>query len=403
MGKAMLLIALGLSSVMGRMLYNINARTLDLTETSYERHTRMVARNAATSAANIAVSELYRDLTWRAGLDTTFYNDGIFTATAVDVAIDTPLAIARVRVTAIGSYNNLSDTISVVVAQPAFSYYSLFSETWPGGEVFDTGDTLWGPIHTNAQWNVTGNPVFFGKVTSTNNSFNYSGSPNPQFYGGYDLEMPAISLPLTVPALIDSANAGGDVYNYEVWLRFNADGTYDYGNDSTYSFGTKNLSSYNGTIMTNSVPGDKDIHVMGTLHGQVTIYSESDIRIEDDIVYSQDPRSIPGSQDILGLVAEDDVIVEENTANNSDCEIHAALMALNNSFEVENYSSGSPRGTLTVVGSVAQRDRGEIGTYSGGVLDHGYEPAWQYDRRYLSVGPPYFPLLPRAVVLSWEE
>src|SRR5512145_2744112 len=99
MGKAMLLIALGLSSVMGRMLYNINARALDLMESSFERHTRMIARNSAYTAANISISELYRDLTWRTGIDTTGYGDALFTATAVDVSIDTPLAIARVQVT----------------------------------------------------------------------------------------------------------------------------------------------------------------------------------------------------------------------------------------------------------------------------------------------------------------
>ncbi|MGH7490828.1 MAG: hypothetical protein ACREOO_00385 [bacterium] len=400
MGKAMLLVALGLSSVMGRMLYNINARTLDLTETSYARHTRMVARNAAYSGAQIAVSELYRDLTWRTGVDTTFYNDGIFVAEAVDVTIDTPLAVSRVRITSIGSYNDVSDTVSVLVAQPAFSYYGLFSDSWPGGEYFDTGDSLYGPIHTNGQWNLTGNPVFFGKVNSNSNSFSVSGSPNPKFYGGYDLEVPAINLDLTFPAVIDSANAGGDVYASEVWLRFNADGTYDYGSDNTYSGGTKNLTDYNGSIMTT---GSNDIHVEGTVNGQVTIYSGGDIFIEDVLVYSQDPRSIPGSQDVLGLIAQVDVIVVDNIANQTDCEIHAAIMALGNSFEVQNYSSGSPRGTLTVVGSVIQRDRGDLGTYSGGVLVTGYEPDWQYDRRYLNVGPPYFPLLPRAIVLAWEE
>jgi hypothetical protein len=78
-------------------------------------------------------------------------------------------------------------------------------------------------------------------------------------------------------------------------------------------------------------------------------------------------------------------------------------MALSNSFEVENHTSGAPRGTLTVVGSVVQRDRGEIADYSGGVLQHGYAADWQYDRRYLSVGPPFFPLASRVIVLSWEE
>ena len=212
--------------------------------------------------------------------------------------------------------------------------------------------------------------------------------------------MPAINLDITYPQVIDSANAGGDVYASEVWLRFNADGTYDYGNDNTYSLGTKNLTDYNGSIMTT---GSNDIHVEGTVHGQVTIYSGGDIFIEDNLVYSQDPRYVAGSQDMLGMIAQGEVIVVDNIANQSDCEIHAAIMALDQSFEVQNHSSGSPRGTLTVVGSVVQRDKGDIGTYSGGVLVTGYEPDWQYDRRYLTVGPPYFPLQSRVIVLAWEE
>lgn len=405
MGRAMLLIALGLSSVMGRMLYNVNERTLDLSESSFERYSRMVARNMANSAANIAVSELYRDFSLR-GLvvDTTIYNGGTFRATVEDANLDTALVTARALVTAVGVYNGVTDSVQVTVAQPAFSYYALFLDSWPNGLYFTTGDTVYGPVHANDELNMSGTPVFFSKVTSTSSSFDYSGSPDAQFYGGYELDAPGISLPFSLPAVIDSANNGGDVYSFEVWLRFNADGTYDYGNNSAYDLGTKNLSDYNGTIMTT---GSHDIHVEGTVHGQVTLYSGGDIHIEDDVVYLEDPRLFPDSQDMLGLIAEEDIIVEDNTANGTDCEIHGAIMALNTSFEVENYSSGSPRGTLTVVGSVIQRERGRLGSYTvvlGVVVaSTGYMPDWQYDRRFLTVGPPQFPLQTRKVVLSWNE
>jgi hypothetical protein len=64
----------------------------------------------------------------------------------------------------------------------------------------------------------------------------------------------------------------------------------------TDSGGTKNLSGFNGTIMTTS---GADVHVKGTLHGQVTIYSGRHIYVEDDMVYSQPPHLYPESNDML--------------------------------------------------------------------------------------------------------
>ncbi len=392
MGRAMLLIALGLSSVMGRMLYSINERTLDLSESSFRHYTRTVARNIANSGANIAVSHLYRDFSWRTGLDTTIFNGGTFRATVTDVAIDTPLAVSRALVTAIGSYNGVTDTVQALVAKPAFSYFVIFFDDWSG--TLATGDTLWGPLHANDYISFSGTPVFFEKVTSTHSTV----PGTPKFYGGAEFDAPAISLPFNLSALIDSANNGGDVYaaDENVWIRFNADGTYDYGDDNTFSAGTKQLADYNGIIMLDQ--DDKSIHVQGTVHGQVTIYSRYRIYIEDDLVYLDNPLVNPASQDMLGLIAEDDVVVAQNTANNNNCVIHAAIMALDDEFKVQNHLLGLSRGTLTVVGSVVQRQRGGIGS-----LLSGYVPDWQYDPRFLQAGPPNFPLISRVVVLAWND
>ena len=61
--------------------------------------------------------------------------------------------------------------------------------------VDDTGDLIEGPIHSNDQISIVGNPVFMGKVTSTASSFNQGSPFNPDFQGGYQLGVPPVIFP----------------------------------------------------------------------------------------------------------------------------------------------------------------------------------------------------------------
>lgn len=136
-------------------------------------------------------------------------------------------------------------------------------------------------------------------------------SNDPKFYGGVEFGTPVIPLPDLGP-LIATATAGGHVFANELWLRFNGTGgTYDYSTDGVTYF-TQSISDFNGTIMTTN---DNDIHVEGTVDGQITILSDRDILIEDNIVYDDDPRINPNSDDYLGLIARHRVTIVENVAN----------------------------------------------------------------------------------------
>jgi hypothetical protein len=69
--------------------------------------------------------------------------------------------------------------------------------------------------------------------------------------------------------------------------------------------------------------------------------------------------------------------------------IDAAILALNHSFSVDNFTcpTGGPIvGTLTIVGAVAQKFRGIVG-YQGGP---GYTKAYSYDSRLEAGEPPHF-------------
>jgi len=404
MGKAMLIVVFGITFVAGKTITGLNERSLTLNETAVDHYNALIARNLASSGANMAIAKLFCDYSWQSGFNDISLNGGKVTVNVQQIDFDTTLTISRVKVTAIGKFAGKTARVETVLGRPPFSYYAQFTDNWPSTNYYVTGDTLYGPVHTNTRFNFSGTPVFYGKVSSVATTYGTSGATNPQFLGGTEFGSGAIQLPLNADELEAAAISGGDVYSSSVWLRFNADGSYNYGYDNTYSGGTKLLSSFNGTIMTTT---GADVHVKGTLNGQVTIYSGRDLYIEDDIVYAQSPRQYPHSNDMLGLVAKKDVIVADNAANRSNVEIHGAIMALNSKFYVQNYNVGSPRGTLTTLGSIIQVNRGTRGVFSlvNGVTTvvHGYRAKSLYDKRFLQAGPPYFPLVPKIKVYSWSE
>ena len=419
MGKTAILVVLGTSLVLSSMIIGLNKRSVSQNEFISEHYERMISRNIANSAANIAVSKLFQNFSWRSGLTSTSMVGGYYAADIQDINFDTTVALQRVKVTATSTYGGMADTVIVVVARAPFSYYAQFTANWPSTNSYITGDTLYGPIHTNTKFKFGGSPVFFGKVSSVDPGYDTWGSGDPQFLGGTEFgaqEVPMPEFTSGLQAMADSAQAGGDIYSNDVWLKFYADGSYDYYVGANFNpeddddwDGTKYLSSLNNPIiMTDQT--DDDIHVMGTVSGQLTIFSGRSIYIEDDIVYADDPRTNPDSQDMLGLVAQKDIIVAYTTANESDVEIHGAIMAIGlagaGKFKVENLNNG-PFGTMTLFGSTIQKDRGTRakGYHSGGqvVITDGYSLKGYYDARFLHVGPPVFPLTTRAIVYSWLE
>jgi hypothetical protein len=160
------------------------------------------------------------------------------------------------------------------------------------------------------------------------------------------------------------------------------------------------LDSINGVIY---VRGGQDAYVKGKVSGQATVASESDVWINKDVLYKSDPRTIPESTDFLGIVAQQDIIVKNNKANRSNCEIHAALLAIDGSFTVQDFDEGSPRGELEVLGGIVQSVRGPVGTFDQYGPRSGYRKNYVYDERLLTIAPPSFPLMDRPILVAWVE
>jgi hypothetical protein len=161
------------------------------------------------------------------------------------------------------------------------------------------------------------------------------------------------------------------------------------------------LSDYNGVI---SVDGNVD--VKGTVKGQVTLHSTHEIEIMGDIYYNTNPLD-SSSNDMFGLVSEGNVIVDRDAHldnGSSDLTIHASIMALNTSFEVEDYGSSGSRGILNVLGGIIQKNRGAVGTTGGWSGSTGYSSKnYVYDERLLQTMPPSYPRESVFSIVYWKD
>lgn len=390
----MLLIVFGFSTIFSGIIFNFTSNQTRSSQAIITEYERWIARNAVESAANMGISKLFQSpiFSWGTAFTNQAFSGAQYSVTYSDVTGDSIYEAKAIQVLTSVSYAGITDTSTAVYIQPAYSYFYFYLNNWPGGPAleYDTGDAVAGPIHSNQPMRISNNPVFIGKVSSHETGYQGISNPNPKFYGGAEFGTETIALPDLTP-ISNVASAGGDEYTTEIWVRFKVDSTYETSTDGiTYSIPIS-MTAFNGTIITS---GFNDIHVQGTVNGQMTVISGDDILIEDDIVYNDDPTTNPN---YLGLIANDDVTIVNNLANANNVVIHAAIIARDGSFNVPGHDIGLPRGTLTLVGSLVENNYSEFGTYAGPITLTGYAFVHQYDTRLVTRTPPYFPRIANRV------
>jgi len=413
-GKASILYVIGFSFIMVYV-------TTTLTSTANRAQGNMSnyaaateSHNIAVAGANVGLARLYQDTSWR-GTETqalTKAFNGTFTYTIQNGSDGLPFlrSVSTVR----GPQGMMHDTIEVFFGGNVRQNFTLFAwlSNFEGNVFWITGDTVWGRVHSNGQMHMSGYPTFMEKLTTSKGIDPKwgSGVNHAVFKDGHETGVAKIDFPNDLSELFGASTSGGRRYagNVEVQLREGTSANND-GYALVYSGGTRIDSvamadpSFNGVIA-----GTGTVSVRGTLDGALSVASLGDVYIMDDILYAD--RDVTTSDDVLGLIAENDVLVANNTANSTGCTIDASVFARTGSFWAEDYNSGSPRGELYLLGSIIQETRGAVGTFSGGnaVLKTGYSKRYRYDIRLADPNfrPPYFPgfyTRARTIAGWWES
>ncbi len=326
------------------------------------------------------------------------------------------IATGRIDVKNDGVTNYQTRKIKSIIQKRSFLKYIYFTdhETMEGTGSriwFISGDIIRGPLHSNDYINISGSPTFQAKVT-TARSLN-PGPGSAVFEQGYEENVQPLELPSTNNQLKTWSQNGGYYYTGSTTIHFNSNSTIDISNNNALSTGPKGVSLAlpgNGVIYVDGQISTKysalsgNIFIDGTLSGKLTVASKGDIYITGSITYNNT------EEDMLGLIAENYLYINHYDNRNRDVApdnitIQAALFSLNHSFTFENYNRTPRKGTLTILGSIGQRYRGPIGTFSGSNRVSGYSKNYNYDQRMQYDEPPHFiePLNSGFYVSNWEE
>jgi hypothetical protein len=282
----------------------------------------------------------------------------------------------------------------------AFSHFTQLVNDWdPNIMLHD--DVIDGRFHSNSEISLSAmngvKPRFFGKVTTaaqkvTFNSFN-SRRNKDVFQGGFETRTDRVTLPRDMP---DVVNGGGEInrrsFAENTRIIFNADGSYVW----RLANGEGDLQRSEPSEQPQFLIGEKGakLYVRGTVRGVFTVYSATDIEIEDDLVYLRDPRQTLISRDFLALISGRDIkISAAEVTGPGDLTLHAALFARRR-FLTEAIQRAKPA-TMFLYGSLT----------AGTIL--ATEPRYafkiDYDKRFEYLRPANFPMTRRYEVDSWDQ
>jgi hypothetical protein len=342
--------------------------------------------------------------------------------------------------TVIGADNNSKVITTIRVQGASFSQWGMFTRD-ENGILWQTGDTCFGPFHTQDNINTNGTPRFYGLVTTNGRLISKNGTP----YFKYPYT-PNTNIPLdgNFYDLQTYGAAGGANYSgVKVFVQFHLDGkvtvrttpatsTLDgWAQSGTgFSVGTiKKCTTYasvsaltsSGVLLVNQ----SELHVKGVLDGKITlgaIGTGSIVMLDSSVVYKDPP---PGhnnptaeTDDMLGIVSQNNILVTDtkhastsglppnyiknytpqNNNNNGDVTIHASMYSSTGGFGAENHANRGTCGTLTVVGGIQELERMAVGTVAGS----GFLKSYDYDLNLQYSSPKGYPLT-RFLIQNWVD
>jgi len=415
-GKGALIYVIGFSIIFSIYQLKLNQLTVRASDNFVSHYMGTIVHEEAMTATNIGISRVWETST----------NNDTFT-------IVSPPCTSFVAISAIGSdtvlvrtktrsrifdddYYSLHNTtlelrdsvLAYFAYQTPVSQFFWFTGT-ENGVYWITGDTVWGPVHSNHILHTNGSPVFYGKVTAKTGISPNPAAPgnNAHFYGGWEVGVDA-SVPTDMTHLIMAAVAGNggapvntvSLYNQTLTLNFLSNGNVI----RTVGTSPPDTVALADIAPTGAIHSVRDIHVYGVFNGQVTLHTTRNIWIDNDITYNTNPLTDPNCTSFLGLVADQNVVIADNQANNNNVVIHANILAATGSMTAQNYAGRPVAGTLTIVGSIAQASRGAIGTFGGGGgITHGFSKRYYFDPRCQTISPPNYPFVRLLRLVSWWE
>jgi len=446
-GKASLILVMGFSVIFLIFGFNFNGISNQTVDNFADYYKETVVHNLASSGANLAADAVFQDNNWTTGYSNLQMDGGV-----INVSVQIINTAQNIRkIVSLATYEGETDTVEVILSPSRFSQFAYYSEN-EGSNIRWTGkDTVFGPFHTQDNLLSDNHPVFGveGYRTTIKGVLQYvnnESSDKPVFHGsfddGVDEPLPSNGLqPLRDAAVDDGYKISQSSSSYTTIDHRYIPGYYTRVNgrrqwvpahyedipttttsvDTVYITFMRDsvqiklgIAKPSTTYLTSDIASNgiiyaegMDVRLKGTVEGQYTVVSDGNVYLDDDIVYNTDPRTHPNSTDLLGIVAQNKVLITDNDAT-QNINIDAAIYCQDAGFGADNYSGRSVDGEINLFGGITQNIRQAVGqyttSYSGNItITHGFNKRYRYDERLMQMFPPYFPTTGGFSIVSWKE
>ena len=439
MGRSNIVYVIGLTLIVGLILNRIAHNSVSSMDIYLSYYESTQAHTIAVSSANIGTSYLLNYTVFPANFGLTFFGGH----DSVMYLLDAPQPLwvtlkSTAWTTALGRDGNiLRDTVEEIFKHVQFAKFSWFTENETNGyrapdgspgpffgsnDWKATGDSVYGPAHTNGSFNLDGTPYLDQKVTSGLPP-NLGPSANPYFRGG--IEYPVVQTRPSTATLqanltaaatlggrfLDETATSNDVkltfLNDQVHLQIPPGGGV---RDTTMAL---SVLAPNGVIVVKSA----DLHIQGTYQGDFTVAAFSgtgsaankgNVWIDGNVVARTSPVGNTASNDMLGIVAGRMAYITQDLSRSASSvlNIQAVIYCQNGELTAENFWSIPPSGRVVLFGGVTQKTAGSLGEIDPGPpisLLSGFLYSIKNDLRFNTRQPPFFPYSDSYELVSWWE
>ncbi|PID58423.1 MAG: hypothetical protein CR986_07920 [Ignavibacteriae bacterium] len=433
-GKAILILTISFSTIFFIFGKNFFVISQNSTNEMVERINEKKALNIANSATNIVVSYFWQqpDSVKLIGTSKTFFDsvkfdEGFVTSRLAQDPIDSNLYHIKTNAF-VGSGNNKKQkTVIVLYGPQKLTKMASYSEN--SGNIWWTGDdTVKGAIYCRSSIPVYNHPTFLNEVYS--HSYNFKLYPDGDWATRMANHYPNVD-PNNLHFKTELKRPNNALWDLKSEAK--TSGWYLYGGNSLWDKPSKDTMfielkgqmmdvkfSESATPVTYNIASKVPngiiyadnyvVRLKGKLDGQLSISCDGEqsqgkgkIMLDDDITYQSDPSKGP-SDDLLGLIAGNNVEVSDTPPNQTDINIQAAIYSQLSGLTAENAKTKPESGTINFYGSLIEGRRMEVGRFdpATGKL-WGYGRKYAYDDRLKTISSPGFPQLAGFNVLAWYE
>lgn len=118
MGKALLILVLGFSTLIGTATLNLSRHSLESVQNYSNLYATNLARNAATTGVYMSLSKIYQNNAWRSGYTNLSMNPATLNVDIQDHAENPSLSTMELKVVSTATYSNTSKSIEVLLGVP---------------------------------------------------------------------------------------------------------------------------------------------------------------------------------------------------------------------------------------------------------------------------------------------